>query len=60
MVQYINVYHIGNVFFWEHRGWSEKLKAKSFLEADREVRSNWKGSEPIRVFWVETDDNDSI
>lgn len=52
MEQYIYVYHIGNEFFCEHRGWSRKLKAKSFMEADREVRKNWKGSEPIKVFLV--------
>lgn len=60
MVQYINVYHIGNLFFCEHRGWSRQLKAKSLMEADREVRSNWKGSEPIKVILVTTDYNDSL
>jgi len=56
MVQYINVFHIGDDFFCERRGWSRKLKAKSFVEADREVRENWKGSEPLKVFLVSTND----
>lgn len=52
MVQYINIYNIGDTYFCEHRGWSRQLKAKSFMEADKEVRTNWKGSEHIKVFLV--------
>lgn len=48
MIQNINIYHKGDSFFYEHRGYSRPLKAKSHTEAEKEVRASWKGSEPIK------------
>ena len=55
MIRDIYVYHIGNQFFYEYRGYSRKLKAKSLMEADREVRSIWKSSAPYKVFLVDSE-----
>lgn len=51
MIQYINIYPNGGVFYYEHRGYSRPLKAKSYIEAEKEIKTFWKGSEPIRCFY---------
>ena len=51
MIQYIYIYSKDGVLYYEHRGYSHPLKASSYTDAEKELRTQWKGSEPIRCFY---------